>query len=153
VQLVDMVLVERDLTPRGEHQLHQFGVAGYLLFISGLQGPDGQVGQQHLDFPVGEIAALDAGGRADALDGCRPAQGGQAFWRKGAQGTPCALELIDPANQAQDLRGDLKGLWSKHRTNNTPNYTQFEMQADWPLVQKDVGWRLRDSDPAALELA
>ena len=61
MQLLDVVLVERNVTPGAEHQVHQFGVASHLLLITGLERLDGQVGKQLLHFPVGQLAALDTG--------------------------------------------------------------------------------------------
>jgi hypothetical protein len=72
VQLLDVVLVERDVLPGREHQIHHLGVAGHFLLVAGGEGLDLQVGQQALDLAVRQLAALDAGGRANALDGGDP---------------------------------------------------------------------------------
>jgi hypothetical protein len=74
VQLLDVVLGERDVLPGREHQIHQLGVAGHLLLVAGGEGLDLQVRQQLLHLPVGQLAALDAGRGADALDGGHAAQ-------------------------------------------------------------------------------
>ena len=114
VQLLDVVLGERDVLPGREHQVHQLGVAGHFLLVAGGEGLDLQVRQQVLHFPVGQLAALDAGGGADALDGGHAPQGRQPVGRERAQGAPGAFELVDPGDEAQDLRGDLEGVGSQH---------------------------------------
>jgi len=114
VQLLDVVLGEGDVLPGREHQVHQLGVAGHLLLVAGGEGLDLQVRQQLLHFPVGQRAALDASRGADALDGCHAAQGQQAVGRERTQGAPGALELVDPGDEAQDLRGDLEGVGLQH---------------------------------------
>ena len=123
VQLLDVVLGERDVLPGREHQVHHLGVARHFLLVAGGEGLDLQVRQQALDFTVGQFAALDAGGGADALNRRHAPQGRQTIRRKRAQGTPRALELVDLGDQAQDLRGDLDGVGSDHETNTTPNNT------------------------------
>jgi len=59
VQLLDMIFRKSDLLPRLEDQFHGFGVSGHLLFISCSEGLDFEVGQELLNLPVGEFAALN----------------------------------------------------------------------------------------------
>ncbi len=44
VQLLDMVLIERDVLPGAEHQIHQLCVASHLLLIAGLKRLEGNRG-------------------------------------------------------------------------------------------------------------
>ena len=74
VQLLDVVLVERNVLPRAEHQIHQFSVASHFLFVAGVERLNSQVGEQALHLPVRQLAALDAGRRAYAFDGRHPPQ-------------------------------------------------------------------------------
>lgn len=69
VQLLDVVLGERDVLPRRKHQVHQLGITGHFLLVAGSEGLDLQVRQQLLHLPVGQLAALDAGRGANTLDG------------------------------------------------------------------------------------
>ena len=132
VQLLDVVLGERDVLPGREHQVHHLGVAGHFLFVAGGEGLDLQVGQQPLHLPVGQLAALDAGGGADALDGRHAAQRRQPVRRERAQGAPRAFELVDPGNEAQDLRRDLDGVGFQHEPilhPFTPNFEPYPLDA------------------------
>ena len=61
VQLLDVVLVERDVLPRAEHQIHQLGVTRHLLLVAGVERLNGQVGEQALHLAIRQLAALDAG--------------------------------------------------------------------------------------------
>src|SRR3546814_11994474 len=74
MQLLDVVLGERDVLPRREHQFHQLGVAGHFLLVAAGESFDLQIRQQPLHLAVGQLAALDAGGGTDALDGGDPPQ-------------------------------------------------------------------------------
>ena len=116
VQLLDVVFGDRDLFPRPEHELHRFGVAGDLLLVAGGEGLDVEVGEQAFDLAVGELAALDPGGGADALDGRDAPQRRQPFGRDGSERPPGALELVDLGDQRQDLRGDPDGVDSDAHT-------------------------------------
>mgnify|MGYP006872380049 CR=1 FL=1 len=62
VQLLDVVLGQGNLLLRGEHPLHDFGVAGYLLLIAGRKRLHLQPGQQAFDVTVRKPAAFEAGG-------------------------------------------------------------------------------------------
>ena len=60
VQLFDVVLSERDVLPRREHQVHQLGVAGHFLLVARGKGLDLQIRQQLLHFPIGQLTTFDA---------------------------------------------------------------------------------------------
>jgi len=57
------------MLPGGKNGFHNFGAASYFLLVATIEFFDFQIGKQPLDLAVGELAALDAGGGADALDG------------------------------------------------------------------------------------
>ena len=80
---------------------------------------DLQVRPQPLDLPIGQPAALDARGGADALDGGHASQGRQAVGSQRAQSAPGAFELVDPCDDDKDLGSDLKGIGVQHN----PDYT------------------------------
>ena len=61
MQLLDVLLGQRDVLPGRKHHFHDLGVAGYLLFVAGGERLDLQIGQQALDLAIGQPAALDAG--------------------------------------------------------------------------------------------
>lgn len=50
VELLDVVLVERDFIPRSEHQVHQFSVTGNFLLVTRLELLGGKVRQQPFDL-------------------------------------------------------------------------------------------------------
>ena len=75
VQLLDVVLAEGYVRPGVEDDIHDLRVAGHFLFVARIEALDLQVGQQLLDFAIGELAALDPCRGADAFDGGDPAQG------------------------------------------------------------------------------
>ena len=104
VQLLDTVLVERDVLPRAGHQVHQLSVTGHFLLISGVEGLNGQVGEQALHFAVSQLAALDAGRRADTFNGRHPLQSRKTLRRERSQGSPCAFEFIDPGDSNSGSR-------------------------------------------------
>src|SRR5579872_2845410 len=110
VQLLDVVFGDRDVFPRPEYKVHRFGVAGDLLLFAGSEGPDFDIGEKALDLTVGELAALNAGRGADALDGGDAAQRRQPFRRDGSERPPSALEFVHLGNQRQNLRGDPDGV-------------------------------------------
>jgi hypothetical protein len=104
------------------------GIASHFLFVAGGEGLDLQVRQQLLHLAVGQLAALNAGGGADALDGSHAAQRRQAVRCECAQGAPGAFELVDPGNEAQNLRGDLEGVGFQYEpplNPFTPNLTRL----------------------------
>ena len=105
-----------------EDGLHDLGVSGDLLLVAGGEGFDLQIGEQALHVAVGEFAALDAGGGADALNGRHAAQGVQALGRQGSQRAPCSFELVDLGDEGEHFRRnrDVGGL--EHLT-LTPIYT------------------------------
>jgi hypothetical protein len=123
VQLLDMVFADRKVLPRTEYEIHQARISSHLLLVAGGKGPDFEIRQQAPDLAIRKLAAFDACRRTDTLDRGDAAQGRQSIGRKRSQGAPCAFELVDPGDQAQDLRGNLNGVGSNHRTNTTPNYT------------------------------
>ncbi|MDA8154238.1 MAG: hypothetical protein M0003_16255, partial [Acidithiobacillus sp.] len=59
----------------------------------------------------------------------------QPVGRERAQGAPSAFELIDPGDEAQDLRRDLDSVGSQHEPILRPFTPIFEMPG-W------LGWRL-----------
>ena len=61
VQLLDLVLGERDVPPRRDHEVHQLGIAGHFLLVARGERPYFEVRQQLLHLAVGQLAALDAG--------------------------------------------------------------------------------------------
>jgi len=69
VQPTDVVLAERDRTVRADDEIDRLGVARDLLLVARGESADADAAQKRLDLVVGERAALDARGRADALDG------------------------------------------------------------------------------------
>ncbi len=93
-----------------EDGFHHFRIAGDLLLLAVAEALDFQVGQQALNLVVGQLATLDACGRADAFDGGHMAQRLEALRREGAQSAPRPLELVNLTDQSQQLRGDLNGL-------------------------------------------
>ena len=84
---------------------------------------DLEVRQQALDLAVGQFAAFNAGGGADAFNRCDPPQSREAIRCESSQCSPRALEFIYLSDQPQDLWGDLDGVGSDHGTNPTPNNT------------------------------
>ena len=112
MQLLNVVLGKRDVLPEREQLIHHLGIARHLLLVAGVQRFDLKVGQQPLHLAIGQLAALDAGGGTDALNGRHAPQGRQAIGRKGTQGAPGALEFVDSGDEAQDLRGDLECVGS-----------------------------------------
>jgi len=122
VELLDVVLRDRDLRPRMEDGLHDFGVTGDLLLVAGGKGFDLQIGEQALHVAVGKLAAFDARRGADALNGRHAAQGAQTCWRKGSGRTPCPFELIDLSDEREHFGGDRDVAGLKHLA-ITPIYT------------------------------
>ena len=140
VQLLDVVLGDRDVGRGREDRLHDLCVAGNLLLVAGAEGLDVQVRQQPLHLPIRQLAALDAGRGADALDGRDPAQRGEPLRRQRPQGAPSTLELIDLGDEGEHLRGNLQGGEVDHRLflhpltpvyqpTKTPDNTQFGARA------------------------
>jgi hypothetical protein len=78
-------------------------VARDFLRVAGFERLDLKVREERFDFSVSELATLDAGGRADALDGRYAAQRRQALRRKRTKGAPRAFELIDFCDEAEDF--------------------------------------------------
>jgi len=62
VQLLDVVLRQRDVLPGIEDGAHRFGIPGHLLLVSGAERVNVQVRQQDTDLVVGEPCPLDPGG-------------------------------------------------------------------------------------------
>lgn len=52
VQLLVVVLVERNVLNSSPHQ---FSVTGYLLFVAGVEGLDGQIGEQARHLAVSQL--------------------------------------------------------------------------------------------------
>lgn len=52
VQLLNMVLGERDMVGGGEDQFHDFSVAGHLLFVPRGERLDRKASEQFGDFPI-----------------------------------------------------------------------------------------------------
>ena len=75
VELLDVVLGEGDLRPGRKHQIHHLGVASHLLLVTVGEALDLEVRQQTLHLAVSQLAALNAGGGANAFDRCHPPQG------------------------------------------------------------------------------
>ena len=69
VQLADMVLGHINVAPRCEDCVHYLRVASDLLFVSVREGLNVEIGEQPLNFLIGEPASLNACRRAYALDG------------------------------------------------------------------------------------
>ena len=103
-----MVLRQRDRVRGAEDRLHHLGIAGDLLLVARGERADADIAQQRLDLTVAEPGALDAGGRADTLDGGDAAQAGQPFRCDPADRPPGALELVDLCDQRQDFGRDAK---------------------------------------------
>src|SRR5690606_35820521 len=95
------------------------------LLIARLERLDLPVGQQALDFAIRQLAALDTGRGADALDRGNPPKCRQPIRCQRAKCTPRTLEFVYPGDQAQDVGGDLEGVCADHETNSTPIYTQL----------------------------
>jgi hypothetical protein len=74
VQLLDVVLIERNVLPRAELQIHRFSINSHFLGITGVKELDGQVGEQALHLTVSQPATLDTDRRSDAFDGRHPSQ-------------------------------------------------------------------------------
>jgi hypothetical protein len=80
VKLLDMVFVDGNVLPGGKDGFHDSGIASYFLLVAALEFLDFQVGKQSLDLAVGQLAALDAGGGADAFDGGSNASKSGVIW-------------------------------------------------------------------------
>jgi hypothetical protein len=76
VKLTDMVLGQCQVLPVIERSLTDSRIARDLLLVPGREGLDVDVGEQLFDLAVGQLRALDAGGRGDALDGCNALERG-----------------------------------------------------------------------------
>jgi len=109
VKLADMVFRDGDVVPSLEDGFHRRGVAGDLLFIAAGEGLDLKPGQQMFDLAVGQLAAFDPGGGADALDRGHPAQGIEPLGGKRSQGPLSPFEFIDLAEQCEQSGRDLDG--------------------------------------------
>ena len=57
---------------------------------------------------------MDSPSIVSPLDGGHAAQSRQPVGRERGQGAPSAFELIDPGDEAQDLRRDLDSVGSHH---------------------------------------
>jgi hypothetical protein len=114
VKLFDMVFRNGNVSPCMEDGFHDFSIAGDFLLVAAVEALDFQVGQQALNLAVGQLAALNAGGRSDAFDGGNMAQRPQPIRRKGTKRAPGALELINLSNQSQQFRRDLYGIGFDH---------------------------------------
>jgi hypothetical protein len=68
MQLLNLILVERDILPGADDQPNDLDIAGNLLLVTRLEGLDCEVGEQLLDIKVRELATLDTGERTDTLD-------------------------------------------------------------------------------------
>lgn len=162
VELLDMVLGDRDFRPGREDGLHELRIAGNFLLVTGAEGLDLQVREQLFDLPVGQPATLDARRRPDALDGRDAAQGRQAFRRQCAQGSPGPLELVDLGDECKHLRGDLQGGCLNHHpylhpqipisqaaiSNSTPICTQSGgMGSPLPVAHVSLGKQALIFDP------
>jgi hypothetical protein len=114
VQLADMVLAERDRTVRVDDEIDGLGVARDLLLIARGETADADPAEKRLDLVVGERAALDARGRADALDGGDLAERVQPVGRKRARCPPGAAELLDAGQEPQHAGGELGRSGREH---------------------------------------
>lgn len=106
MELADHVFRDGDLLEGIEHLIHDIGVTGDLLLIACLELGDVQSAKQILDLAVGELRALNAGGRADTLDGGDLAQRSEFLRRKAANHAPLPFELVQLGDDAEDLGCD-----------------------------------------------
>ena len=92
MELLDVVLGEREVLPRPEDGLHH------------------KVGQQPLDLAIRQLAAFNPGGGADALDGGHVTESAEPLWGNRAQSSPGTLEFVDPRDEVEDLGRDLESV-------------------------------------------
>src|SRR5580692_4177553 len=80
VQLLNMILRDGYLGPGMKDRFHHLGVARNFLLVPCGEFLDFKVGEHLLNLPVGELAPLDARGRANTLDSGDTAKGVQPVW-------------------------------------------------------------------------
>ncbi len=108
VELLDVVLGERELAPHLEDELHGVGVAPDLLLVSASEGADRESGQDSLHFIVGQGHALDAGRGSDRLDRRDPLEIRQPLGCEVAERLPAALELVERGDALEHRLADVQ---------------------------------------------
>src|SRR5436190_22613307 len=104
MQLLDVVFIQGNIPPGIEDKLSGLGIAGDLLLVSRLEGPQVEVRKKQIHFAIGQSRALDSSRRTDGLDGRNLAQCGEPFGRKGTERFPCPFELVDLADKPEQIR-------------------------------------------------
>ena len=62
MKLLNVVFGNRDVRPCPEDGFHHLGISGDLLLVASAEPLDLQVAEQAFHLPIGQFAALDAGG-------------------------------------------------------------------------------------------
>ena len=118
VQLADVVLAERDRLVRLRDEIHNLRVARNLLLVARLEPADAGPAENRFDLLIGERAALDARGRADALDGGDVSERIQPLGRKPARGPPRPSKRLDARQEAQHAGGEGRRVgWEQFHIN------------------------------------
>ena len=79
MELPDMVLSDLDVRPGMEKGIHDFGIAGYFLLVTGGERLDFEIAQQALNVTIRQFASFDASRRANTFDSRHAAQGAQSL--------------------------------------------------------------------------
>jgi len=90
------------------------------LLITRLERLDVEVREQPLNVRVRKLAALDARGRANALNRRDTAQDGKPLRPERAKRTPGSFELVDLGDEGQYIGGNQQGISLKAYTRKYP---------------------------------